>query len=64
MTQYKRADAQGSVAVSVTRPMHLVEGREDLDAIREMIRTGRAYLKVIEYPWGVEFDVCDVEGRQ
>jgi hypothetical protein len=50
--------------VSVTRPVPLDEGREDLDAVREMIRTGQAFLKVVEYPWGVEFDVCDMEGRK
>ena len=64
MTQYERADAPRSPMVSVTRPVPLDEGREDLDAVREMIRTGQAFLKVVQYPWGVEFDVCDMEGRK
>jgi hypothetical protein len=64
MTQYKRADAQGSAAVAITKPVHLDEDWEDLDAVRERIGTGQAFLKVVEYPWGVEFDVCDTEGSQ
>jgi len=46
----------------VTRPVSIEESVDNLDSIREKIRTGQAFLKVVQYPWGVEFDVCDVEG--
>ena len=61
MTQHKRGGNRSS-AVSVTRPVSIEESVENLDSIREEIRTGQAFLKVVQYPWGVEFDVCDVEG--
>jgi len=61
MTQHKRGGNRSS-AVSVTRPVSIEESVENLDSIREKIRTGQAFLKVVQYPWGVEFDVCDVEG--
>jgi len=41
-----------------------IDSSEDLDSIREKIRTGHAFLKVVEYPWGVEFDVVNVEGTR
>jgi len=61
MTQHGFANSRSS-AVSVTRPVSIEESVENLDSIREEIRTGQAFLKVVQYPWGVEFDVCDVEG--
>lgn len=57
MNQCKCADTQSSVTDSVTEPVPL---DEDWDAVRERIRAGRAFLRVIEYPWGVEFEVCDL----
>jgi hypothetical protein len=39
-----------------------IEGADEVDAIREEICQGRALLRVVSYPWGVEFDVCVVEG--
>jgi len=48
----------------LTRPVSIDESSENLDSIREKIRTGQAFLKVVEYPWGVEFDLVNVEGKQ
>jgi len=64
MSQYKHANTRSLVSVSVTRPVSIDESPEDLDSIRGKIRTGKAFLKVVEYPWGVEFDVIDVEGTR
>ena len=41
-----------------------IERVEDLAPIRERIAAGEAFLKVVEYPWGVEFEVCGAEGEQ
>ena len=30
-----------------------------IDLIAEKIRSGEALLRVVAYPWGVEFDVCE-----
>jgi len=63
MNRYEYARNR-SATVSLTRPVSIEESMEDLDSIREKIRTGQAFLKVVQYPWGVEFDVCYVEGGQ
>ena len=49
-------------SVWVASPVPIGRGLDDIDSIRQRIQEGRAFLKVVEYPWGVEFDVCDVEG--
>ena len=64
MSQYERTSTRSSASVSLTRPTPIDESPEGLDSIREKIRSGQAFLKVVEYPWGVEFDVCAVEERQ
>jgi hypothetical protein len=38
-----------------------IEITDDIDSIREKIHSGRAFLRVVAYPWGVEFDVCEVK---
>jgi len=35
---------------------------DEVDSIAERIRLGAAVLRVVAYPWGVEFDVCDPVG--
>jgi len=62
MSQKKRANTPSLVSTSVTRPVPIDESPEDMDSIREKITRGQAILKVVEYPWGVEFDVVHVEG--
>jgi hypothetical protein len=32
---------------------------DEIDLLTEKIRSGKAFLKVFAYPWGVEFDVCE-----
>lgn len=51
------------VSVMATRPVP-IDREDDVDSLREKIRSGRAYLKVSAYPWGVEFDVLEVEGSR
>ena len=38
-------------------PIDEIEG--DMDSLRSKIQSGRAYLRVVAYPWGVEFEVCE-----
>lgn len=45
--------------MSQTRPVE--ELKDDMAAVSESIKSGRAFLKVVAYPWDVEFDVCDIE---
>jgi len=37
---------------------------EDVERIAQRIRAGQAFLKVVAYPWGVEFEVCSQEGEK
>jgi hypothetical protein len=62
MSQYKHANSRSLVSVSATGLVSTDESLENLDDVGEKIRTGQAFLKVVEYPWGVEFDVYSVEG--
>jgi hypothetical protein len=32
---------------------------DEIDLLSEKIRSGEAILRVVAYPWGVEFDVCE-----
>jgi len=64
MNQYAHVKTRSPAPVSLTPPVSINENPENLDSIRERIRTGHAFLRVVEYPWGVEFDVVNVEVRQ
>jgi len=60
MSQRERARTEGPEPVS-SEGSAPVESLEDLNLIRERIAAGEAFLKVVEYPWGVEFEVCGAE---
>jgi len=47
----------------VAEPVPIGGASDDVDAIREKIRSGRALLRVVAYPWGVELAVCEVKGE-
>jgi len=63
-SQSEFARAHVPASVWVAKPVPVDGMQEDIDSIRERIMSGQAFLKVVEYPWGVEFDVCSAEGRQ
>jgi hypothetical protein len=58
-TEFRTAKLPASVWVA--KPRH-IDGAEDVSSVSEEIGSGRAFLKVVAYPWGVEFDVCSKEG--
>ncbi len=53
--EYLTAEIPSSVLVA--RPHHL-EDVSEADSLQSKLISGRAFLKVVAYPWGVEFDVC------
>ena len=55
-----RTMAAKTVAVDA-QPSSLGETAEDVGKVAQRIRAGQAFLKVVAYPWGVEFEVCDQE---
>ena len=52
--------ATASVWVADSTPIG--EQDNDVSSAAERIKAGQAFLKVVAYPWGVEFDVCEKEG--
>ena len=51
-----------TAAVLTPKTTHLEDMAERASELTGLISSGRAYLKVIAYPWGAEFDVCEREG--
>jgi len=43
------------------RPVPVENLKDDVLSLTDKIRSGEAFLKVVAYPWGVEFDLCDNE---
>jgi len=35
------------------------KAKNEIDLVTEKIRSGEALLRVVSYPWGIEFDVCE-----
>jgi hypothetical protein len=56
------ARAKPPTSLLVAEPVAIGGPLDDVDPIREKIRPGRALLRVVVYPWGVELAVCEVEG--
>jgi hypothetical protein len=62
LNQLQYATAKVPVSVWVAKPRHINGVKDDMNSISKEIGSGRAFLKVVAYPWGVEFDVCSPEG--
>jgi hypothetical protein len=61
MNQIEYATTKVPASVWVAKPEHIDGMTEKADSVAKRIGSGRAFLRVIAYPWGVEFDVCDAE---
>jgi hypothetical protein len=61
--QLEYTTAKVPPSVWVAKPKH-IDGVGDMGAISEKVGSGRAFLKVVAYPWGVEFDVCSAEADE
>ena len=59
MNQTEYATTKVPASVWVAKPKHLDGSAEEADSVAKLIGSGRAFLKVVAYPWGVEFDVCE-----
>ena len=46
-------------SVRLAKPVHVEDLADQAHTLSEKISSGQAFLKVVAYPWGVEFDVCD-----
>ena len=60
MTLVRMQESKMQLARSATRPSGRtrevpLEEAGDLGRVAEMVRQGKALLKVVEMPWGVEF---------
>jgi hypothetical protein len=43
----------------VAKLLHIDEIQEEVKDLPDKINSGRTFLKVVAYPWGVEYDVCE-----
>jgi len=64
MSQQERAATRNLASVRVARPLPVHDGTEDMDSVRQRIESGQAYLRVVAYPWGVEFDLAEVKNQE
>lgn len=64
MSQQERAATRNLASVRVARPVLVHDGTEDMDSVRQRIESGQAYLRVVAYPWGVEFDLAEVRNQE
>jgi hypothetical protein len=49
-----------TVVPKETSPVSIDADRDGIDSLAEKILAGKALLRVVAYPWGVEFDVCEL----
>lgn len=64
MSQHEHSARRSLAPLLVAKPVPFDASLEDLDAVRQKIENGRAFLRVIEYPWGVELDVGEVGSQK
>jgi len=60
--EFRTADIPARIRQA--KPVHIEDMPEDSIPVSGKISSGQAFLKVVAYPWGVEFDICDGEGDQ
>jgi hypothetical protein len=63
-TQPKSLASRTVTSVLEVKPVQIGETSEDVSRIAEQIRAGQAFLEVVVYPWGVEFEVYRREERE
>ncbi len=51
-------------AIWIAKPLHIDEIQGEINDLPDKISSGRTFLKVVAYPWGVEFDVCEGENER
>jgi hypothetical protein len=64
MSQIEYASVKAPAAASQSRSRPIEDFREEVSSVSEQIASGQALLKVVAYPWGVEFDVFEAEGKR
>ena len=64
MNQHERVATPSLAIVRLGTPVPIEESAEDLNSIRQRIESGQAFLRMVEYPWGVEFDVGEVVSQE
>ena len=63
MSQIEYATTIVPAAIWVARPIHIQDVQEKINDLPDKLSSGRTFLKVVAYPWGVEFDVCEEENE-
>jgi len=55
------ATTQGQILLKKSVPIS--EEKDGIDNLTRELANGQALLRVVAYPWGVEFEVCRLEGE-
>ncbi|MDA4125471.1 MAG: hypothetical protein OK438_08540 [Thaumarchaeota archaeon] len=63
MTIVEYQTAAVPAPVQRSKPRHIEDLGEVSGELLEKIRSGKTYLKIVAYPWGTEFDLCDKEAQ-
>jgi hypothetical protein len=64
MNQIEYATVEVPASARRAKPSHLEDLSDQIGPVSKRLTSGEAFLKVVAYPWGVEFDVCDGEGEK
>jgi hypothetical protein len=64
MSQTEVSMAKAPSSAWSAKPVHIEDISDKIDSLPGKIGSGRAFLKVVAYPWGVEFDVFDTENEK
>lgn len=64
MNQHERVQTPSLASVRLGKPVRIEESADDLNSIRLRIESGQAFLRMVQYPWGVEFDVSEVGSQE
>jgi hypothetical protein len=60
MSQSEVATKSAVHAVSLSGPIPIEHVQGGMDSLRKRVESGAAFLRAVAYPWGVEFEVCEV----
>ena len=62
--QIEYATAEVPSSVWLAKPVRVEDLADKAGSLQGKVSSGSAFLKVVAYPWGLEFDVCDTEAER
>lgn len=59
MNQSRNVASKTGAQALLSRPIQVEDLSDRMDEVAEKVRSGDAQLRVVAYPWGVEFDLVE-----